>query len=205
MSYKLCLKVLLLLMLTFAWADHGAPAPQLGGTVFCVEPSSVQVRLEAETPLPAVAEQVRAEVFAEMRARLEAEGVPYRTDCAAASGYVLLGLEARFLDPETYLGFPEDAYTYVTTAQVGSSVAAARPGTALPERRYTGSASDLVQARTPDVLVARLVTLGREEFGLLVQVWSEANTAASGSYLRFAALGLALVLLRALTLLRQDS
>ena len=195
--------MLVLFVFTHAWADHGAPAPQLGGTVLCVEPSSVQIRLEAETLLPAVAEQVRAgvsaEIFAEMQTRLVAEGVPYGMGCAATSEYVLLGLEARFLDPETYQGFPEASYTYVTTAQVGSFVKDANPDTALPERRYTGSASDIFQARTPEALEARLTTLGREEVETLVQAWLEANVVTPSSILRFAALGLVLALLRAVS------
>lgn len=74
-SCKLYLRVLLvLLMLTFAWADHGAPAPQLVGTVLFVDPSSVQVRLEAEILPPAVAEQV----LAEMQVRLERRPLPHR-------------------------------------------------------------------------------------------------------------------------------
>jgi len=189
-----------LLALSLAWADHGAPPPQLGGTVLCVELSSVQVGLEAEAAPPAVTERVRMEVFSAMQARLETEGVPYRTDCAAVSGYVLLGLEAHFLDPETYLGFPKDSYTYVTTAQVGSFVGAAQPDTALPGRRYTGSASDIFQALTPGDLVTRLTGLGLDEFNLLVQAWSEANALTPGGVLRFAALGLALALLRAVPL-----
>ncbi len=110
---------------------------------------------------------------------------------------MLLGLEARFLDPETYLGFPKDSYTYVTTAQVGSFVGAAQPDTALLGRRYTDSASDIFQAQTPGDLVTRLTRLGLDEFNLLVQAWSEANALTPGSVLRFAALGLALAALRA--------
>ena len=188
----------LLLILTPVYADHGAPPPQLGGVAFCLEPSSVQVRLEAAQPV-AVVERVREKVLAVVEKMLEAENIPYDTGCAAASGYVLLGLEARFLDPETYQGFPAASYTYVTTAQVGSFVKGANPDTALPERRYTGSSSDIFQARTSEALETRLVALGQEEFGLLVRVWSEANTVAFGSYLRFAALGLALAVLRAVS------
>jgi len=129
---------------------------------------------------------------------LEAGNVPYDTDCVASSGYVLLGLEARFLDPETYLGFPEDSYTYVTSAQVGSFIPDASIDTALPERRYTASASDILQAGTANALETHLTALGRE-FGVLV-VWSEANTVAPLSYLRFAALGPVLAVLRALVL-----
>lgn len=187
-----------MLMLAPVYADHGAPPPQLGGVGFCVEPSSVQVRLVTAQPA-AVVERVREEVLTRLQMKLEAENIPYDTDCATASGYVLLGLEARFLDPETYVGFPEASYTYVTTAQVGSFVTNADPDTALSERRYTGSASDIFQARTPEALETRLVALGQAQVGMLVQAWLEANAVTSGSYLRFAALGLALAALRAVS------
>ncbi len=185
---------------SFVGADHGAPAPQLGGTVLCVEPSSVQVRLEAAwgvSSRAAVVERVRREVLAAFQELLEAGNVPYDTDCVASSGYVLLGLEARFLDPETYQGFPEGSYTYVTSAQVGSFIPDASIDTALPERRYTGSASDM-QAGTANALETHLIAFGRE-FGVLV-VWSEVNTVAPLSYPRFAALGPVLAVLRALAL-----
>ena len=127
----------MLLILTPVYADHGAPPPQLGGVRFCLEPSSVQVRLEAAQPL-AVVERVREKVLAGLEARLEAENIPYDTGCAAASGYVLLGLEARFLDPETYVGFPAASYTYVTTAQVGAFVKGREPRYRAPRKTLYG-------------------------------------------------------------------
>ena len=133
-----------------------------------------------------------------MQARLEAENIPYDTGCATASGYVLLGLEARFLDPETYQGFPVASYTYVTTAQVGSFVP-----TRTPIPRYPKDVTRARRAKSfrrgPPMCWWHASSLSvRRRSVYLARAWSEANIVAFGSYLRFAALGLALAVLRAL-------
>lgn len=117
-----------------ARADHGAPAPRLGGVTLCVAPSSVQLTLEPPSRIvkPQIVERVREEIFETLRRTLEAPVVPFATDCERAQGFVLLTLYARFLDPKTYVGFQPDSYTYVSSAQVGAFVGAAGPETALP-------------------------------------------------------------------------
>lgn len=185
-------------LLSFAWADHGAPAPRLEGVTLCANPSSVQLRLEA-APLPPEANQrVRKVVFENLRGTLESCGVLFKTDCTGAQGYVLLNVYARFLDPETYLGFPAASYTYVTSAQVGAFVAAPGPETALPGGRYHRSASGIVQAPTAADLEARLVSLGDAQAEELARTYLEANPVALSRYLLFTGLGLALAGLRSL-------
>lgn len=187
----------LLELLSFAWADHGAPAPQLGETVLCVQPSSVQVSLEGAS-LPDADQRVREAVLRTLQTTLEARSVPYETDCLTSQGYVLLDLYARFLDPKTYLGFLEDSYTYVASAQVGAFAANVPYGTALPEGRYAESVSDIFQARTLSGLETRLTSLGETQVEALATAWLEANPVTLSSYLLFAALGLALASFRAL-------
>lgn len=205
-SQLLCPKLTALLALVFAlslvWADHGAPAPQLGGLTFCVAPSSVQLRLEGATLPPVAARRVREAVIENLRQTLAAREVPFESGCDRAQGYVLLNLYARFLDPETYLGFPAASYTYVSSAQVGAFVADAGPETALPEGRYAASASDIVQARSARALEARLLALGDAQGQALTAAWLEANRVPRRSYLLFAAFALALLTPRALTFAR---
>jgi len=189
----------------FARADHGAPASRLGSVTLCVAPSSVQLTLE---PPPRVAEsqiveRVREAVLETLRGTLSAHAVPFETDCERAQGFVLLTLYARFLDPETYLGFPPDSYAYVSSAQVGAFVGAAGPETALPGGRYSASASDIVQAPTAAALEARLVALGEAQSRALARAWREANAPTGRAHLSFAGLGLLLAVLRALPLLDQ--
>jgi hypothetical protein len=194
-----------LLALIFAlspvWADHGAPAPQLGGVTFCVAPSSVQLRLEGAALSPAADRQVREAILKNLRATLTAREVPFETGCDRAPGYVLLNLYARFLDSETYLylGFPAASYTYVSSAQVGTFVADAGPDTALPEGRYAASASDIFQARSARALEARLLALADAQVQALATAWLEANAVPRRSYLLFAALALVLLTPRVVT------
>lgn len=193
-----CAGLLLLFGLTPVWADHGAPAPQLGGVTLCLEPSSVQLETEGVQ----VAERMGKEIFGVLQRRLEAHTIPYGSDCAnesRAGRYMLFGFYVRFLDPQTYVGFPGNSYTYVTTAQVGSFVTNVDAQTVLPESVYSASSSDIFQASTPEQLEQRLVRLGETEAEMLVQTWFEANTVTLGSYLLFAALGLSFVALRSLT------
>ncbi len=165
--------------------------------MLCVQPSSVQLRLEGAS-LPNAGQRVREAVLRTLQTTLEAERVPYETDCLTSKGYVLLDLYARFLDPRTYLGFPEGSYTYVASAQVGVFAANVPYGTALLEGRYAESVGDIFQARTLTRLETRLTSLGETQVEALATAWSEANPVTLDSYLLFAVLGLALASLRTL-------
>ena len=200
--FKFTVAVLGLLMLfgvTPVWADHGAPAPQLGGVTFCLNASSVQLETEAVTLSPAIHQTVRQKVLGTLQRRLETRRIPYTSDCLATRSYVLLSLYVRFLDPKTYVGFPENSYTYVISAQVGRFIRGVGAEAVLPERIYSASASDIFQAATPEKLGQRLATLGNAEAASLTRTWLEANAVSLNSYLLFAALGLSLVALRILT------
>ena len=193
------LGLVVLFGLTPVWADHGAPAPQLGGVTFCLDAASVQLETEGVVFSPVVRQRVRQKVLGMLQTRLKTRNVPYTTDCSAARSYVLLSLYVRFLDPQTYVGFPEHSYTYVTSAQVGRTVKGAGAETVLPERIYSASASDIFQAATPQQLEQRLVALGEAEAVSLTKTWLEANAVTLRSYLVFTALGLSLIALRGLT------
>ena len=192
------LRLLVLSGLTPVWADHGAPAPQLGGVTFCLDAASVQLETEAVPLSPALRHHVRQAVFGALKTQLESRRVPYTSDCPASRSYVLLSLYVRFLDPKTYVGFPKHSYTYVTTAQVGNFIKGAGAEAVLLERIYSASASDIFQAATLQKLGQRLVTLGNAEAASLTRTWLEANAVSLNSYLLFAALGLSFVALRVL-------
>ncbi len=112
---------------------------------------------------------------------------------------MLLGIYARFLDPQTYVGFLENSYTYVTVVQVGDFAAGAEAQTVLPGGVYSASTSDIFQAATPGEFEKYLVKLGETESEALILMWLEANTVTLGSYLFFVILGLSLVALRVLS------
>ena len=191
------LATLLLSALTPVWADHSAPAPQLSGVTLCLELSSI--RLETEGIAQLDSERVRGAILDVLQRQLEAQNVLYTSECATSSSYILLNLYARFLDPRTYIGFPKNSYTYVTTAQVGSFVEDGTTETVLAESIYSASGSDIFQATTAERLEQRLVMLGAAEAEALTQTWLEANAVTLGSYLLFTALGLSFVALRVLS------
>lgn len=111
---------------------------------------------------------------------------------------MLLELYARFLDPATYVGFPDDSYTYVVITQVGSKPA--NPvETVLPAGRYAASVSDILQAATPENLAEQLVSLDNEQVRALAATWRAANVVPLRTYLMFAALGASFLALRAVT------
>lgn len=180
-----------------AFADHGAPPPRLEGVTLCLEPASVRLELEGVTLPRAFAGRVVEDVAEAAQTTLASRGVPVRTTCAGNEKFVMLELYARFLDPGTYVGFPEDSYTYVVTTQVGSRPADVAE-TVLPEGRYAASVSDIVQAATAEDLSTQLVSLGNEQVRALAMTWREANVVPPGTYLAFAALGLSLLALRGL-------
>lgn len=188
------------LFLTFwstAFADHGAPPPKLGGVTLCLEPASVRLELEDVTLSGALANGIITDVNEAAQDTLASQGVPLRATCDGGETFVLLELYARFLNPATYVGFPDDSYTYVVTIQVGSKpVDMAEP--VLPEGRYAASVSDIVQAATAEDLSAQLVALGDEQVRALAATWREANVVPPRTVLMFAALGVSFLALRGL-------
>ncbi|ADI14195.1 conserved hypothetical protein [Truepera radiovictrix DSM 17093] len=195
------LTLTLLLVTPLAQADHGAPPPRLGGVSFCTDRDSVRLEVVGGAgERPGFAGDLAARALQHLRAALERAEVPHeeREVCAGERGYVALELYARFLDPETYLGFPEASYTYVAATQVGAHAPTRSPEGALPESVYVASASDILQAPSEAALAAELLALTDEQAQLLTRTWLEANVVPPGRFARFGALALALVLVRAL-------
>lgn len=196
--------LLALLAVTPVWADHGAPPARLGGVRLCTAPTSVQVSLEGapwadKSGSSEAEERIRTALLSSLTRSLTAAGIPHTTTCAGSSG-VVIALDLRYLDPETYLGFPENAYTYVSAAQVGTLGRGAdlTSELTLSESRYSASASDIIQAAGAAELEAQALALGEAQVTALAGAWLEANRVTARSYLLFAGLGGALLALRAL-------
>lgn len=176
-SGRYLITLLVLLTVTPVWADHGAPPPRLGGVRLCVAPTSVQVSLEGapwadeaggretdntETDRAETEARIRTALLSSLTRSLAAAEIPHTTTCTGSEGLVVIALDLRYLDPETYLGFPENPYTYVSAAQVGTLGRGADLTSELTpsESRYSASASDIIQAAGADELEAQALALG---------------------------------------------
>lgn len=190
---------LLALVAATAWADHSAPAPRLGGVALCTDGGSVRAEVvgAGETQGAAVA-RLEAQALQRLREHLTRSAVSYRhaEACRGEGGYVVLDLYARYLDPETYLGFPEDSYTYVVSTQVGRYTSPLASDTTLAEGVYVAATSDILQAEGAAELQAQLLSLTDAQGQLLTQTWQEANLVPTQRLALFGALALVLALTR---------
>ncbi len=118
-----------------------------------------------------------------------------QASCAGQPAAVLLNLDARYLDPETYLGFPANAYTYAVNVQVGTF--AGNENEALEEPRYATTTSDIVSLTDAE---AQLLALVEPSLNELAQVWRQGNVVSFAQHLTF--VGLALLLVGARAILR---
>lgn len=177
------------LLSSSALADHGEVETQLTGTTLCVGPLSVQadVRGPEGAAWPAAEPTLREH----LETTLRRADVPYdlRESCARARAAVSLSVEARYLDPETYIGFPENAYTYVVTAQVGTLTDAAAEAGVLERPLYSATTSDIVSLQGD---AAPLLNVADAVLADLAQAWREDNAVPLAHLLLLAGLGLVL-------------
>lgn len=196
-----CLWIYLtLLLLTVVQAHESVSPVQLAGVRPCVQTSSVQLGLEA-VPVGADAEGIKQEVYSYLTRSLQRARVPFDDLCPGNPHFVLVSIYARFLDPETYLGFPPSSYTYLISGQLGMFSPQPTPETVLTPSLYATSVSEIFQAEGARALEQRLVLLGRAQVDDFLRHYHEANTVPLLFYGLFAALGTALVSLRLLPLL----
>ena len=114
-----------------------------------------------------------------------------QASCAGRRTTVLLSLDARYLDPATYLGFPENAYTYVVSVQVGTLTDA---GNEVLEPLYGVTTSDIVSVND---IEAQLLSAIAPSLNELAQAWQQSNLVFPVQYLAFTSLALLLVGIRA--------
>ena len=169
--------------------------PQLSGTTLCLDPLSVQVEVTGPR-----GEEQTAPLTGELRRRLEVAltraevRVEVRPSCFGQPATLLLNLDARYLEPETYVGFPENAHTYAVTAQVGKL--AETDTLALEALLYSATTSDIVSVEEN----RELLEVASPTLSELAQAWRRDNIISTGDYLMFAGLALLLVGARVLAL-----
>lgn len=195
--FCLCGSLGLLLVLFPVRAHDAAPPAQLIGVRPCVQTSSVQLVLE-EVPLEIDTERVRRAVYDYLLRTLQGAGIAYDDLCPSSDTFALFGVYARFLDPQSYIGFPPSSYTYLTTGQLGRFSPQPTFDTVLTTPLYTTSLSEIFQADGADALSRRLVALGNGQVDDFVKHWLEANAVPPRMYGLFAALGALLAGLRVL-------
>ncbi|GHF55339.1 hypothetical protein HNQ07_003376 [Deinococcus metalli] len=153
---------------------HGENVPpELGGVTLCVASGGVQVTLEALTDarqqgaLAGLAEDLRQE----MTARLERQGVRVARPrwCWGRDGILTVAVNVRYLNPATYRGFGDPAYSY------GVQLAVQRRWQRSPPRfdaGYTDIHSESRSGRpVRGVVAARAAELTDD----LAQAWVKAN------------------------------
>lgn len=192
-----------------AWAHEDAEF-HLAGLRFCVDPNSVQVRLEMPNGERAVAGQrsLRQALRADLRNVLGATGVraDFAESCADSPTYTILTVEARYLDPESYVGFEPRSYAYVVYMQVGrhDGLASLLENQLLPDNRYNAYTSEIyAEPEGGEMVEAFMVEPAETLVWKLAGFWWEDNPLPS-HLARFGppAVGGLLALLTVLLLLR---
>ena len=131
---------------------HGDFPIHLAGQTLCLAPTSVIFDFEEMDAARQAA--ARNELVRELRADLTNVlatanvNLEEQTSCAADDAFVLLTVGVRYLDPRTYIGFGEDAYSYDLSLQVGAledALAAGSESTpvTLQNLRFAASAGDI--------------------------------------------------------------
>ena len=151
LSRSLC-ALLLGCLLNTALA-HGDFPIHLAGQTLCLAPTSVIFDFEEmDAARQAAARDGLVQTLrADLTNVLSAANVNLeeRATCADADAFVLLTVWVRYLDPRTYIGFGEDAYSYDLSLQVGAlaeDALAAGSGDApvpLQNLRFAASAGDI--------------------------------------------------------------
>ena len=144
--------LLLACLLTTALA-HGDFPIHLAGQTLCLAPTSVALDFEemdaarqaaARNGLLQTLRTVLTRVLSTANVNLEE-----RASCADADAFVLLTVWVRYLDPRTYIGFGEDAYSYDLSLQIGAlakdalEVESEDAPVALQDLRFAASAGDI--------------------------------------------------------------
>lgn len=149
--------------------------PELRQVTLCTAPSSVRVVFGDMASPGQRQAQVRLEraLQAALGRGLQTAGVRRRpqTSCARSDAGVRLVAQVRYLNPKTYVGFGDPAYSY------SLSLTVARPGTAGP--RFVASHSDIhSESRTGRSFETEVVRWGAELLDDLATAWRKANPGA---------------------------
>jgi hypothetical protein len=173
---------LLISFLTVARADHGPRASQLEGSVLCLDAASVRsaVEREGEAQDEVLERRLEARLLAEMQAVFGSLDLAFEThsSCRGDPAYTRLQVLARYLDPEAYLNFPEESYSYLTILQVGpfEEIAGLGLEEAAPGALHVLFGSALhSEAETAVSIGDQLVSAGEEQIRALARAWWDDN------------------------------
>ncbi|MBB5234313.1 hypothetical protein [Deinococcus budaensis] len=161
---------------------HGEEASDLRGVTLCLDGASVQVKVE-EMP-SARAAQVQRELASaltqSLTSTLKRAKVRHqvRPSCEGRRGLTHLQAEVRYLNPRTYVGFGDPAYSYQVALRV-TDPPASRPGLAQATgtaREFQAAWSDIhSEARTVRAFAPVVAGWGEETVRDLVLVWRRDN------------------------------
>ena len=149
----------------------------LARTALCADSDSV--RAVVETPVQQrgrTAETTITRRLGEtLGTMLAASEVEIRDDsCRGADGYIVLSADVRYLDPESYIGFGTDPYTYEVSLRVGAYVN--REAEMLKSVQYAARTSDIYPEGDRDApLEEEIVAQGRTLTRRLISFWWEDN------------------------------
>ena len=165
---------------------HGDFPIHLAGQTLCLAPISVALDFEEID----AARQAAARNGLLQTLRTDLTNVLYaanvdleeQTSCADAASFVLLTVWVRYLDPRTYIGFGEDAYSYDLSLQVGAlekdALAAGAEDTpvTLQDLRFAASAGDIhSEGETGAPFEEALEAQAAPLIGTLAAAWWEDN------------------------------
>ncbi len=172
----------------------------LAGTAFCVDSDSVRVVIK--TPVQqrgrTAETTITRRLWETLGTMLAASEVEVRDEpsCRGADGYLVLSADARYLDPETYLGFGTDPYSYEVSLRIGAYVD--REAEMLRSIQYAARISDIYpEGDRGAPLEEEIVAQGRTLTHRLVGFWWEDNPKRGSVWVAYQPqiLGVALTLL----------
>jgi hypothetical protein len=189
--HALSLFWLFLVLASPALADHGPRASQLDGTRLCLDDASVESAIvrAGEHRDEALERRLNERLRDQMPAVLAALDVAFeeRPSCAGRRDYVRMGLWASYLDPKTYINFPERSYSYTVALQVGSyeEIAALELEELLPSALHLLLTSAL-HSEADSPLDGHLLTTGEALIRALARAWWDDNAERYASSRRYA-------------------
>lgn len=176
------LLALLLVGLAGNALSHGETTSDLSGVSLCVDARAAQVTLEE---LPAArAAGVQARLASGLRQSLlnalKDTQIPYDAppSCQGRSGMTQIRAEVRYLDPQTYQGFGDPAYSYAVMVRVSGPP---DPPQAQPKRGFSAGYSEIhSESRTGRPFEAVVGQWAGELSSDLAQVWQRGHPTLMG-------------------------
>lgn len=158
----------------------------LAGMTLCVDPESVQARLDI--PNQSRAGTAHTELTRALTERLEyifshtGTDADFLPSCTGSETYTLLTAEVRYMDPEIYVRYGRQPYSYTLSIQVGrhSSPEELRALGMLPDNQYFAHTSDTFPEGDSELTFEQFVPWQAPPLiGQLASHWLEDNPVRS--------------------------